>query len=166
MCLPESVDAQARVSKLRQLDEAHLWTLVCSDLSQASHYAHMDNHAFRMLKRYLPGPYTFILPARQSLPRRIFGKRRDIGIRVPEHAVCHMLLEEVGKPLLSTTLHFPGEAYPENDPDHFVERLKSFDMVVVDAGWGGVETTTIIDLCSGEALLLREGLGEWEEESG
>lgn len=166
MCLSEAADAQAQVRRLRQLDDTHLWTLVCADLSQASRYVHLDNHNFRLLKRYLPGPYTFILPALRSLPRRIFGKRRDIGIRVPEHTVCHLLIEAVGAPLLSTTLHFPDEAYPESDPDRFVERLKSLDMVVIDAGWGGVEPTTVVDLCGGEVKCLREGLGAWREGGG
>jgi len=166
MCLPEALEAQVLVRKLRQLDERHLWTLVCADLSQAAHYVNMSNQDFRILKRHLPGPYTFILPALRSLPRRIFGKRRDVGIRVPEHGVCHLLLEAVGAPLLSTTLHFPGEAYPESDPDHFVERLKAFELAVIDAGWGGVVPTTVVDLCGGETQLLRAGLGEWLESGG
>jgi len=121
----------------------------------------MDNQAHRILKRCLPGPYTFILPANASLPRRIFGKRRDVGIRIPEHPVCQLLLEEYGAVLLCTTLEFPDESNPSMDPEVFVPRLKHLSCAVLDAGWGGIEPTTVVDLCSHEPELLRSGAGDW-----
>jgi tRNA threonylcarbamoyl adenosine modification protein (Sua5/YciO/YrdC/YwlC family) len=161
MCLPQCGEAQQAVRRLRNLDEKHLWSLVCEDLSQASHYIHMDNPAHRILRRSLPGPYTFVLPANSQLPRRIFGKRRDIGIRIPEHAVCRALLAELGEPLLATTLQFPGEEYPATDPDLFIDRLKGMNLLLLDAGWGGMVPTTVVDLCSEAPELLRQGIGEW-----
>ncbi len=161
ICLPESAEAQSAIRRLRQLDETHLWSLVCADLSQAARYVRMDNKAHRILHRLLPGPYTFILPALSALPKRVFGKRRDVGIRIPEHTVFHMLLEAVGQPLLSTTLQFPGEEYPATDPEEFINQLKGQSIVVIDAGWCGMVTTTVVDLCGDEPELLREGLGEW-----
>ncbi len=161
LCKPESLGAINDIRKLRQLDSAHLWSVICVDLSQAATCVRMNNAAHRILKRCLPGAYTFILPASSSLPRRIFGKRRDVGIRMPDHPVCHMLLEEFGEVLLCTTLELPDDDYPAFDPDAFVPRLKHLSCAVLDAGWGGTEPTTVIDLCDGEPELLRQGDGEW-----
>jgi len=159
--LPEAVDAQAEIRRLRRLDERHWWSLICRDLSQAAHYVRMDNLAHRLLRRCLPGPYTFILPASSRLPRRVFGKRRDVGIRMPAHAVCMALLEELEAPLLATTLRFPDEEDAAVDPDAFATRLKGLNLTLLDAGWGGMIPTTVVDLCSGEPELARPGLGEW-----
>ena len=161
MCAPEAFEAQGDIRRLRQLDERHLWSLVCGDLSQASSYVKMDNAAYRIVRRHLPGPYTFILPASSTLPRRIFGKRRDVGIRIPEHAVCRMLLGEIGGPLVATTMQFAGEDAAEIDPDLIVEGLRGNDCVVLDAGWGGMVPTTVVDLCGDNPDLVRQGAGEW-----
>ena len=161
LCLPGSTRAIGDITKLRRLDGSHMWSLVCEDLSQAASCVRMDNLAHRILKRCLPGPYTFILPASSMLPRRIFGKRRDVGIRIPAHPVCQMLLDEVGEVLLATTLQLPRQSDPEYDPDEFVTRLKHLSCAVMDAGWGGMVPTTVVDLCEGEPELLRQGAGEW-----
>jgi len=163
MVLPESLDAQDTIRQVRQLDESHLWALVCSDLSQAAQYVRIDNVAHRILKRRLPGPYTFILPASSSLSKRVFGKRRDVGIRVPDNAICQMLLEELGAPLLATSMLFPDEELVPADSDLLHERLKHLNCVLMDAGWLGVVPTTVVDLCDDEPELLRQGLGEWIE---
>jgi tRNA threonylcarbamoyl adenosine modification protein (Sua5/YciO/YrdC/YwlC family) len=161
MCTPEAFDALRDIRRLRMLDDRHLWSLVCSDLSQASRYVKMDNAAYRVVRHHLPGPYTIILPAASTLPRRMFGRRRDVGIRTPEHPVCRMLLQELGDPLMATTLIFPGEETAESDPDRIVERLKAYDCVVLDAGWGGTVPTTVVDLCGEAPELIRAGAGEW-----
>ena len=161
MALPDAHDAIADISRLRQLDAHHWWSLACRDLSQAAHYVRMDNEAHRILRRCLPGPYTFILPANSQLPKRVFGKRHDVGIRMPEHAVCRALLAELDGPLLTTTLVFPGEQDAEIDPDAFVPRLKGMHVMVLDAGWGGLSPTTVVDLCGDAPELIREGVGNW-----
>jgi len=161
MCKPESLKAIKAIQQLRQLDDRHLWSVVCADLSQAATCVAIDNQAHRILKRCLPGPYTFILPARSSLPKRIFGKRRDIGIRIPDHPVCQMLLDEYGGILLCTTLVFPGDNDPAFDPEAFMPLLKHISCAVLDVGWGGVSPTTVVDLCEGEPKLLRAGEGIW-----
>jgi len=161
MALPESFGALGDIRQLRRLDESHLWSLVCTDLSQAAQYVRIDNAAHRLLKRYLPGPYTFILPASSTLSRRVFGKRRDVGIRIPEYEICRQMLEELGAPLLATTLQFPDEELPSSDPDLIHERVRHMDCILMDAGWAGVTPTTVVDLCGGEPVLLREGVGEW-----
>ncbi|MDQ6953877.1 MAG: L-threonylcarbamoyladenylate synthase [Mariprofundaceae bacterium] len=161
MMLPEALKAQNAVRQLRQLDSKHLWSLVVADLSQASNYVRMDNQAHRMLKRCLPGPYTFILPATGSLPKRVFGKRRDVGIRMPSHIVCSMLLAELGEPLLATSMQFPEDAYIATDPEQIQLRSKHLHAVLMDVGWGGMTPTTIVDLCNDDVQVLRSGLGEW-----
>jgi len=161
VCSPQAVDAMAAIRQLRNLDDSHLWSLMCLDLSQASGSVRIDNQAHRLLKRCLPGPYTFILPASNVLPKRIFGKRRDVGIRIPEHAVCRALLEEFGEMLLATTFSFPGEIEPAYDADEFVGRIKHLSCAVLDAGWCGMVPTTVVDLCAGEPMLVREGTGVW-----
>jgi len=160
MMLPQALQAQVVVRQLRQLDDKHLWSLVVSDLSQASHYVSMDNQAHRILKHCLPGPYTFVLPATGSLPKRVFGKRKDVGIRMPSHAVCSMLLDELGEPLLATSMQFADEEYIATDPDQMRERCQHLAAVLIDAGWGGMTPTTVVDLCDDENV-LRLGLGNW-----
>ncbi len=160
MMLPQALQAQDAVRQLRQLDNKHLWSLVVSDLSQAANYVNMDNQAHRILKRCLPGSYTFILPATGTLPKRVFGKRKDVGIRMPSHAVCSMLLDELGEPLLATSMQFADEEYIATDPEQMGERCQHLAAVLIDAGWGGMTPTTVVDLCDDENV-LRLGLGEW-----
>jgi len=161
MCRPQAANAIATIHKLRELDDTHLWAVVCADLSQAATCVRIDNQAHRIMKRCFPGPYTFILPASSSLPRRIFGKRRDVGIRIPYHPVCRLLLQECGETLLCTTLQMPDSEYPDFDPDAFVPRLKHLSCAVLDAGWGGMIPTTVVDLCEQEPIMLRAGAGDW-----
>jgi tRNA threonylcarbamoyl adenosine modification protein (Sua5/YciO/YrdC/YwlC family) len=161
LCRPQATDAIETIRRFRGLDDLHLWSLVCAGLSQAATCVYIDNQAHRIMKRCLPGPYTFILPASSSLPRRIFGKRRDVGIRIPDHPVCRMLLDECGEVLLATTLQLPGEHDPAFEPEEFVPRLKHLPCVMMDAGWGGMVPTTVVDLCEAEPALLRAGVGDW-----
>ncbi len=161
MMLPTATEAQAAVRRLRALDEKHLWSLVVSDLSQAAQYVRMDNQAHRILKRRLPGPYTFVLPASGSLPKRVFGKRKDVGIRMPEYRVCSMLLEELGEPLLATSMQFADTDDVAIDPDDIFGRIQQQHAVLLDAGWGGMVPTTVVDLCDGSEEVLRVGLGVW-----
>ncbi len=161
MALVDAHDAIGEISRLRCLDAHHWWSLMCGDLSQASNYVRMDNEAHRILKRCLPGPYTFILPAKSKLPKRMFGKRKDVGIRISQHAVCRALIEELNEPLLATTLIFPDENDAAIDPDAFIPRLTGLNMLVLDAGWGGMEMTTVVDLCADAPELVREGAGDW-----
>ncbi len=161
VCRPESNSAIAAIRQLRRLDRSHYWSLICSDLSQAARYVRIDNQAHRLLKRCLPGAYTCILPACSALPKRIFGKRHDVGVRIPNHPVCAMLLAEHGEALLCTTLQLPDEELPAYDPDLFVAKLHGLHAVLLDAGWGGMEPTTVLDLCDGLPLLVRQGAGVW-----
>jgi len=161
MVLPSALKAQESIRQLRQLDESHLWSLTCADLSQAAQFVSIDNPNHRILKQHLPGPYTFILPANSQLPKRVFGKRRDVGIRMPNHAVCHMLLEILDEPLLTTSMQFPDEESIACDPDLIEPRIRHLNVVLLDAGWGNTTPTTVVDLCEEVPIVLRQGLGDW-----
>ena len=107
------------------MDDKHHLTLLCRDLSELATYARVDNKQYRLLKVGTPGPFTFILEATKEVPRRVsHPSRRTIGLRVPEHAVTHALLEQLGQPLLATTLIAPGETQPLNDPHEIRERYQ------------------------------------------
>lgn len=153
--------ALERIVRIRQLDERHNFTLICRDLSDIATYAKVDNLTYRLLKGHTPGAYTFILQATSEVPRRVLHpKRKTIGIRIPQHAICQALLAELGEPMLTTTLQLPGDEYPMNDPEEIRDRLgKQLDLIV-DGGFGTLEPTTVIDLSDGEPVILREGLGD------
>lgn len=153
-------DAQERVRAIRQVDERHHFTLVCRDLSEIARYARVDNAQFRLLKANTPGSYTFILHASREVPRRLqHPKRATIGLRVPDHPVAAALLEELGEPLLSSTLILPGDELPLCDPEEIRERLERRVDLILDGGFGTMEATTVIDLTADAPVLVRLGKG-------
>ncbi|MFO0453974.1 MAG: L-threonylcarbamoyladenylate synthase [Pseudomonadota bacterium] len=153
--------AMERIARLRQIDKAHNFTLVCRDLSELARYARVDNWQYRLLKSCTPGPYTFILEATREVPRRLQNpKRRTIGIRVPEHAVPLLLLEELGEPLMSSTLTLPGDEYPMTDAAEIHERLGHQVELVLDGGNCGLEPTTVVDLAGSAPVVIRVGRGD------
>ena len=161
--------AMQRIRRIRQVDEKHHFTLVCRDLSELSTYALVDNSAYRLMKRCTPGPYTFLLKATHEVPRRLLTpKRRTIGLRVPEHAVVLQLCEELGGPLLSSTLILPGDPEPMSDPQEMRERLEHEVDLVIDGGYCGVQATTVIDLIAESPTVERQGKGEtgWLADDG
>jgi tRNA threonylcarbamoyl adenosine modification protein (Sua5/YciO/YrdC/YwlC family) len=153
-------EAQDRIRAIRRLDEYHHLTLVCRDFSEISHYAKVDNRQFRLLKANTPGSYTFILEATREVPRRLqHPRRKTIGLRIPDHPVALALLEELGEPLLSTTLMLPGDEHPLNDPYEIRERLERQVDLILDSGPCGMEMTTVIDLSGNVPVLIRRGKG-------
>ena len=160
-CHLDDKDAVTRIRQIRKLDEHHHLTLMCRDLSEISRYARVDNTKFRLLKSNTPGSYTFILEATKEVPKRLqHPKRSTIGIRIPDHPVALSLLEELGEPLLSTTLILPDEEGPLNDAEHIRELLEKQVDLVIDGGAVGVDFTTVIDLTGDEPVLLRRGKGD------
>ena len=157
------IDDKAAADKLRRIrgvDDKHHLTLLCRDLRELSTYAMVDNQQFRLIKSATPGPYTFILEATKEVPRRLsHPARRTIGLRVPEHKVLQALLELHGAPLLATTLIAPGETEPLNDAQDILARYKNQIAAVIDAGACALEPTTVVDLSSGEPVIIREGRG-------
>ncbi len=154
-----AVDALRRV---RGVDDRHLLTLLCRDLSELATYARVDNQQYRLLKLGTPGPFTFILEATKEVPRRVsHPSRRTIGLRVPDHPVCQGLLEQVGEPLLATTLILPDHDDPLNDADEIREALDKRIQAIVDAGACAMMPTTVIDLSKGgEPEVVRQGRGD------
>jgi tRNA threonylcarbamoyl adenosine modification protein (Sua5/YciO/YrdC/YwlC family) len=154
-------DALERVRRIRQADRHHHFTLVCRDLSEIGRYARIDTWQFRLLKASTPGAYTFLLPATKETPRRLqHEKRRTIGIRVPDHPVPLALLEELGEPLMSSTLMLPGDELPLTDGHEIRARLEHQIDAVLDGGHCGLEPTTVVDLAVTPPRVLRRGKGE------
>ena len=162
-CHLDDKAAVDRVRQIRRIDERHLLTLMCRDLSDIGLYAKVDNRQYRLLKNATPGPYTFILEATKEVPRRLsHPARKTIGLRVPDHRVAAGLLDVLGQPLLTTTLQLPGDELPLNDPAHIRERLGHQIDFVLDAGACGIEPTTVVDLTGPEAVVVRQGKGAVE----
>jgi tRNA threonylcarbamoyl adenosine modification protein (Sua5/YciO/YrdC/YwlC family) len=152
--------AAERLRRIRQVDETHHFTLVCRDLSEIANFARVDNTQYRLLKHATPGAYTFILDASREVPRRLaHPKRRTIGLRVPQHVIAHALLEELGEPLLSTTLLLPDLDDPLNDAEEIRDRLEHLVELVIDGGPCGLTPTTVVDMSQGEPEVLRVGAG-------
>jgi tRNA threonylcarbamoyl adenosine modification protein (Sua5/YciO/YrdC/YwlC family) len=137
---------------------------VCYDLSDLSIYTKsIDTPLYRLLKTYLPGPYTFILPSSKEVPKILKSKKNTVGIRVPENKIARMIVKELGRPILSTTL--PGDIVEEyTDPEIIEENFNKLVDIVINAGIGGVTPSTVIDCTGKEPVLIRRGLGEWAEE--
>jgi tRNA threonylcarbamoyl adenosine modification protein (Sua5/YciO/YrdC/YwlC family) len=153
--------AMDRIRRIRRTDKSHNFTLVCSDLSEISTYARIDNWAYRMLKAMTPGPYTFILPATREVPKRLqHPKRRTIGLRVPDHPLVRAVLEALGEPIMSSTLLLPGDDLPLTDPHDIEERIGHDIDLIIDAGPTGIEPTSVIDLSEGTVEVLRVGRGD------
>jgi tRNA threonylcarbamoyl adenosine modification protein (Sua5/YciO/YrdC/YwlC family) len=160
-CAIGNKPATERITQIRRLDERHNFTLVCRDLSELATYARVDNAAYRLLKAFTPGPYTFILKATREVPRRVQNaRRRTIGIRVPDNVVANMLLDSVGEPLMSSTLLLPGAALALTDPLEILARLGDQLDLVIDGGSCGIEPTTVVDLTEQPPRVLRKGLGD------
>lgn len=161
VCHLDDKQAVERMRRIRGVDDKHLLTLLCRDLSEIAVYARVDNAQFRMLKAATPGPYTFILEATKEVPRRLsHPSRKTIGLRVPENRIAQALLEELGQPLLGTTLILPGESDPLTDPDQISTLLAKQIELVVDGGACSLEPTTVIDLVGDEPVLVRQGRGD------
>lgn len=153
--------AMDRIHRIRRTDKDHNFTLVCSDLSEIATYARVDNWAFRLLKSFTPGPYTFILRATNEVPKRLQNpKRRTIGIRIPDHPVPLAILEHLREPIMSSTLMLPDDTLPMTDPHEMVDRLKGRVEAVIDSGAGGLDPSSVVDLSSGTVEVLRQGKGD------
>ena len=153
--------AMDRIHRIRRTDKTHNFTLVCSDLSEISLYARVDNSAYRLLRAHTPGPYTFILPATREVPKRLQNpKRRTIGIRVPDNAIVRAMLQALGEPIMSSTLALPDEDVPLTNADEIEDRIGHQIELVIDGGPVGIEPTTVLDLSSGSVEVLRRGRGD------
>jgi tRNA threonylcarbamoyl adenosine modification protein (Sua5/YciO/YrdC/YwlC family) len=161
VCHLDDKAAVDRIRQLRRLDERHLMTLMCRDLSEISTYAQVDNATYRLLRQSTPGPFTFILQATRELPRRLsHPSRKTIGIRVPHHAVALGLLAQLPEPLIATTLQLPGDLVPMTEAGEIRRRLQHELELVVDSGSCGIQPTTVIDLTGPAPVVVRRGCGD------
>ncbi len=152
-----------RLRAIRGLDERHLLTLMCRDLSELAVYAHVDNRQYRFLKEWTPGPYTFVLNATKETPRRLWHpSRKTIGLRVPASPVAQGLLEAHGEPLLCASLIMPGDDEPLHEADEIVARLARRIDLVLDAGGQSFDPTTVVDMTGDEPVVTRVGKGSVE----
>lgn len=161
-CMLGHADAQVRIRQIRGVDDKHLFTLMCRNLSELGNYAVVSNSQFRLLKANTPGTYTFILNATREVPRKLqHPKRSTIGIRVPQHPVVQALLEAIDTPLLSMSFSLPDEEdVSMMMPWEIRERLEHVVDLVIEVEHCEAGATTVIDLTSDTPVLVREGLGD------
>src|SRR3954452_2724684 len=153
-----------RIARIKQINPAKAnFSFVCYDLSDLSKYTKsISTPLYRLLKNYLPGPYTFILPASKEVPRILQSKKSTIGLRVPDNVIANTIVEQLGHPLLSASL--PGEMVEEyTDPELMHENFEKLVDIVIDGGMGGTKPSTIIDCTDEPYKVIRQGLGEWAE---
>ncbi len=150
-----------RIRSIRQLDDRHHLTLVCQDFAQLGQFVRVPNRVFRAVKAATPGRYTFILEATREVPRRLqHPGKKTIGVRIPDHAVTQALLEELGEPLVSSTLLLPGQDDPLTQGWEINEQLGDAVDAVIDSGDCGTEPTTVIDFSGDEPEIVRRGAGD------
>ncbi|MDJ0580070.1 L-threonylcarbamoyladenylate synthase [Crocosphaera sp.] len=167
-CDLNSKSAVQRVRKLKQLSNDKPLTFLCSSLSNISHYAGVTDEAYRIMKRLIPGPYTFLLPATKAVPKLVMSpKRKSTGIRVPNHPICQAILQTLENPIVSTSAHLPDE--DGELPTLGLEKAKLFDilesqvdLIIDNSLEPGFDVSTILDMTSDPPSIMRQGLG-WEE---
>jgi tRNA threonylcarbamoyl adenosine modification protein (Sua5/YciO/YrdC/YwlC family) len=153
--------AMERISRIRHIDKKHHFTLVCSDLSEIGSYAKVSNTDYRLMKTLTPGPYTFILRATSEVPRRLMNpKRKTIGVRVPDNKIALAILEQLGQPIMSSTLIPAGESKAMDDAMEIRETYEHLVDLVIDGGFCGVEPSTVINLVDSVPEVIRYGKGE------
>lgn len=160
-CMIGNGAAQTRIRQIRGVDDKHLFTLVCRNLSELGNYAIVSNSQFRLLKANTPGAYTFILNATREVPRKLqHPKRNAVGIRVPQHAVVQAILEAIDAPLLSMTLHLAHDGEVLSEAWEIRDKLEHMVDLVIDVGHCIASATSVIDLTGEMPVLIREGLGD------
>jgi tRNA threonylcarbamoyl adenosine modification protein (Sua5/YciO/YrdC/YwlC family) len=156
--------AVERVCRLRRLDpDKAMLAMICSDMSQVSKYtAQLDNQIFRLLKQYLPGPYTFILKANNDVPKMFKNRKKTVGIRIPDNAIVQAIIAELGRPILTTSLKSDDEILEYfTDPIDIYDDFENLVDIVIDGGNCGNVPSTLIDCSKDGVELIRLGAGEW-----
>lgn len=160
-CDALNVRAVEKICKLKGIDPRKEYlSIVCYDLSNISEYAKVDNATFKLMKKNLPGPFTFILASNSNLPK-IFRNRKTVGIRVPDNNIAREIIRQLGRPLLTTSVHNDDEILEYvTDPELLHERYEGEVDMVIDGGFGGLLASTVVDCSEGDAEIVREGKGE------
>ncbi|NOU28154.1 MAG: threonylcarbamoyl-AMP synthase [Polyangiaceae bacterium] len=147
-----------RLYEIKRIDKSHQLAFICPDLSEIARYAVVENHQYRILRRFLPGPYCFILEATREVPKLVQTKKKTVGIRVPNNPVILAVARELGSPIVSTTAQRKGEELPEVDPREIDLYFPGLSLIL-DTGGGGIVPTTVIDLTKVPPEVVREGAG-------
>jgi tRNA threonylcarbamoyl adenosine modification protein (Sua5/YciO/YrdC/YwlC family) len=159
-CAIESRRGAERIYRAKQMDEDQRLALICPDLSSASIYAHFSQAAFRLARRVFPGPYTLVLPASREVPRTVLlKKRRQVGIRIPQHPIALALVRGLGRPLLTSSAIPAGSDQALSDPDEVMDHFGRFVDIVVDGGPTSDVPSTVLEVTDEEVFVLREGSG-------
>ena len=154
-----------RICKLKKIDpRKHHLSIICYDLSNISEYAKVSNNTFKLMKRNLPGPFTFILKADSRLPK-IFRNRKEVGIRVPDNDIIREICRMIDAPILSTTLPLDENEDPEyvTDPELIYEKFSNDADIIIDGGIGGIDPSTVVNCVEDEAEIIRQGKGILDE---
>ena len=156
--------AVERICRIKQVDPAKAQlSFICYDLSDLSKYTKsISTPLYRLLKTYLPGPYTFILPASKQVPKILKSRKDTIGLRIPDNTIARSLIRELGHPILSSSLPIDMVEY-YTDPEMIQEKFGALVDIVIDGGIGGILPSTVIDCTGDTPVVIRKGLGEWEE---
>ncbi len=148
-----------QISRIKRIANRKLLSFICKDLKDISCYAHVSNQAYKIMRRCLPGPYTFILPATSETPKRLSQKRRTVGIRIPDNILCRLLVDQLGTPILSTSVPAgPDEIL--NDPYEIERRVGENLDLILNGGILVSEPSTVVDLTNYEPVIIREGAGD------
>lgn len=156
---PKAIEQIARIKNLKP--EKANFAFICEDMSHLSTYAKVSTPVFKIMKRALPGPFTFILPATNEVPKLLNNKRKQIGIRIPDHEIPRMLVRELGHPILTTSIVDDDDILEySTDPELIFEKYENLVDIVIDGGYGGNKASTLV-LCENDDIeIIREGLGD------
>ena len=161
-CDALNVRAVEKICKLKGIDprKSNL-SIICYDLSNISEYAKVSNMVFKVMKKNLPGPFTFILPTSGELPK-IYKNKKEVGIRIPDNNIIRELVKQLGNPILTTSIHDEDDDIVEysTDPELIYEKYEDIVDVVIDGGYGGVEASTVVDCTTDEISILRQAKGD------
>lgn len=157
----DNLKAPKIVALIKDIDAQHHYTMMCASISQMTDYVLVDNVAFRLIKQHTPGPYTFIMPATRRVPKKLqHQKRKTIGIRLDAHPVVQSLLEELGEPLMTSTLEFPDADMYELDVEDIDLKVGNRVNTIIDGGYCEQDPSTVVDLSEGKIDIIRQGKGE------
>ena len=161
-CDVNQAKAVQRVCQLKEKNPSKAnFSMICRDLSQVALYAKMSNEVFKVMKRNLPGPFTFVLPATSKLPNCLMNRRKTIGIRIPENYIIRAIVEELGNPIFTTSVKADDEVVEYiTDPELIYEKYKKQVEVVIDGGFGQNVASTVVDCMDDEIVIIRQGIGE------
>jgi len=159
-----NTEAIERICRIKKTDPKKTqFSFICNDLSHLSNYSKaVDTPVFRLLKKALPGPYTFILEASKEVPKLLKTRKETVGIRIPDHKITQRIVTELGHPIMSVSLPMDGDVEYYTDPELMYDLFGKQVDIVIDSGIGNTIPSTVIDCSSGEPELIRQGAGEWE----